>query len=459
MKKLTSIFLSLPLLISTLSNAAEIEISFNGSGTVKAIEANTECNENCTIINDLATNTLQAVATSGQFSGWSGQQCDAGSGVMLDTAIETLGFIPSGAKTLVSADINQDNSEDLAYISLFDGQVGFFVNEGNGNFDRRTLAVNLNYPAALAFYDWDNDNDADLLVTEYGANNIKLYSNNGQGDFTFTKDMRVSGYRPYAISVNDINQDNIPDLALSSFTANTGGNLSVLVESINNAETAWFINNGQDEFELATTVSNTAAITIDTYIDSQTNLVELVAAEIETGDIALYAYDIDAAQVKRSLVGNGSSVYGAAFEDIDNNGTIDVLTSHYQPKNIQLSYRKADGSFDAPTIIGGFAQGTTATAFLDIDNNGYKDLLTGEFNNNKFLYVKTLGYRDCLVKSDSKIAITANFEQQSSSSTPNNSNTSQSSKSESGGGGSTSFISLLIALTIVVIRKVKLKYR
>ena len=80
-----------------------------------------------------------------------------------------------------------------------------------------------------------------------------------------------------------------------------------------------------------------ALFEIDTYIDSQTNLVELVAAEIETGDIALYAYDIDAAQVTRSLVGNGSSVYGAAFEDIDNNGTIDVLTSHYQPKNIQLS--------------------------------------------------------------------------------------------------------------------------
>lgn len=444
MKKLTPILLPVSLLITTSINSAEIELSINGSGTVNAIEAETECNENCTIINDLATNTLQAIATSGAFTGWSGQQCDAGNGMLLSNSIETLGFVPDGAKTLAAADINQDTFEDLAYISLFDGQVGFFINEGNGSFTRQALAQNLNYPAALTFYDWDNDGDEDLLVTEYGANNIKLYSNNGNGSFTFTKDMRINGVKAYAISVNDINQDNIPDLALSSFTANTSGDLSVLVNSIKSAETAWFINNGQDQFELAYSVSPTAAITLDSYKKPDINTVDLVAAEIQSGDTAIYRLDLESELSTRRLVGNGTSVYGVSFDDIDNNGTIDVLTSQYQSKRLQLFYQQADSTFSAPKVITGFDQGLTATAFIDIDNNGYKDLVTGEFNNNKFVYVQAEGYQDCIINSESKIKVTANFEQQSS--TQSSANTVQDSKKDSSSGGASFILSFLLLL-------------
>lgn len=451
MKKLTPVLLPLSILFNTSVNSAEIEISINGNGTVNALEAATECSENCTIINDLAINTLQAIATSGKFTGWSGQQCDAGNGMLLGNTIETLGFVPDGAKTLASADINQDTLEDLAYISLFDGQVGFFINEGNGNFTRQAVAQDLNYPAALAVYDWDGDGDEDLIVTEYGANNIKLYSNDGNGSFSFTKDMRVNGSRPYAISVNDINQDNIPDIAISSFTANTSGNLSVLVDSIKSADTAWFINNGQDQFELAYSVSEVAAITIDSTTNPQNNTVDLVTAEIQSGDIAVYKYDAESESMTRKLVGNGPSVYGASFDDIDGNGTADVLTSHYQSKKLQLFYQQADGTFSDPAVITGFEEGLTATAFIDIDNNGYKDLVTGEFNNNKFVYVHAEGYRDCVVTSESKIKVTANFEQQAS--TPSSTSATTSSTSSGGSSGGASFLLSFFAFLILAFRK------
>jgi len=449
MKKITATILPIVTFISTAAFSADIELTINGNGTIKALEADMSCNENCTITNDLAINTLQVTSGSDQFTGWTGQQCDSGNGVILGDTKETLGNVPDGAKTLVSADIDQDNDLDLAYISLFDGQIGIFLNEGNGEFSKRPIEFNLNYPAALAFYDWDNDGDHDLLVTEYDAAQIKLYSNNGLGDYSFSKNIVISGYKPYGISVQDINQDNIPDIAISSFQANTGGNLQILVDSIRNAKTAWLTNNGQDEFELAYELSNHGGITLDSHFYPLDNKLELAAAEVQSGDVALYTVNLITEEVTRTVVDNGLAAYGVALNDIDNNGTIDVFTSHYQPAKLQLNYRQNDSSFVKATGITGFADGVTATALVDVDNNGYLDLLTGEFNSNKFLSIKTQGYKDCVITKDSKISITANFAAQATTPAPS---TPSSNSSGSSGGGSLGWGSVIMVLFLLVMR-------
>lgn len=453
MKKYIKIILPILLPISafsTASQAADIDISISGSGSVKSIEANEECQANCNISNSLDINTLVATPSQGAtFTGWTGQRCDAGQGVLLTKEFSLLKHVTNGAKTLAKADIDQDGNPDLAYISLLDGEMGILTHLSSSTVNKKVITNSLNYPAALAFYDWDNDGDQDLVVTEYGAALIKLYFNNGLGDFSFERDISIDGYKAYSIAIADINNDSLPDLALSSFNANTGGNLAQLASSIRNEKTGWFINNGNDEFTLAVELSQAGAITLDAHKNVDTGDVELAAAEIQQGEIALYSLSTDLTEFNRTLVASGTSAYGVALGDIDDNGSIDVLSSYYSPSSLSISIRNSDNTFASPSIINGFEEGVTATAIADINNDGYQDIVTGEFNNNRFIYTLSNGYKNCVINSTAKIGVTANFTSQSTSSIPT------SSSSEDSSGGGTTF-SLLLLLSLALMRKTKL---
>ncbi len=443
--------------LSVATWAADIDVTIVGNGSVAVKEAEVNCQTDCNITNTLAKNTLVATANGSEaFTGWTGQKCDAGNGVFINNEFNILGNARNGAKTLVSADVDHDGDDDLAYISLFDGQVGLFRNNGEGNFSRVGIEQNLNYPAALAFFDWDNDGNEDLLVTEYRNKSIKLYLNDGSGAFSFSHDMHIANDQPYAIAVADINEDGSPDLVISSFDASTSGNLSQLVNSIKNEKTAWYINNGNDEFSEAATLSSKAAITLDAYKNQESGSVEVVAAEIKTGDISLYSLSTNNMSVSSNVIANAENAYGAAFGDIDGNGTMDILSSHYSPAVNLLSVRKEGTTFMESIELDGFNAGVTATAISDINGDGYKDVVTGEFNTDQFLYFLNQGYKECIITSEAKIAVTANFSGQSQSN--NSGSTDQQSKSsnESSGGGSTSWGILL--LTLMLSLRARFKY-
>ncbi|MAG75975.1 MAG: hypothetical protein CL811_04365 [Colwelliaceae bacterium] len=435
--------------LSTMAWAADIDLTIVGNGSVTAKEAEVDCQTDCNITNALTKNTLVATASgSGSFTGWTGQKCDAGNGVFINDELELLSNAGNGVKTLVRADIDHDGDEDLAYISLFDGNVGLFRNNGEGNFSGSDIGQNLSYPAGLAFYDWNNDGNEDLLVTEYRSSKIKLYLNNGSGGFDFSHDMRISNYQPYAIAVADINNDGLPDLAVSSFNANTSGNLSQLVDSIRNERTAWYTNDGNDEFTQASLVSSKAAITLDAYKNDESGTIELVAAEIKSGDISLYTITPDNLNATAQVITNSQSAYGVAFGDIDDNGTMDVLSSHYAPSLTLLTLRETGQTFSPSIELDGFNAGVTATAISDINGDGYKDVVTGEFNSNQFLYFASKGYEECVVTSEAKIAVTANFSSQSQSNNSGSSGQQPQSNDGSSGGGSTSWGVLLLILVL-----------
>ncbi|MDO6612165.1 VCBS repeat-containing protein [Shewanella sp. 1_MG-2023] len=388
--------------------AAEIHLSITGEGTVTAKEAGVECSEDCIIENSLPINTLLTNTIEGsQFVGWTGQQCDAGEQVTLSGSYSVFNQSSGGAKTLDAADINGDGVTDLAKLNLFTGKLSTLINQGDGSFDSVSIDDDLGYPTALTFHDWDGDNDQDLLVIDYSYRFIKLYSNDGNGNFALKKDITIDGVTPYAIAVEDINNDGFPDLALSSFTASTNGDLFDLVNSINSQHISLYINDGNDSFSHYITLSENAAMTLDVHRKPDSGRIDVVAAEIINGEVALYSLTGDT--VNRQVVDSGGGTYGAAFGDIDGNGTADVLAAHYRPSTLNLIYANEDGTFEAAQNVGVFSDGVTATTFIDINNDGYQDVATGIFNDNQFISFETKGYVNCVISKDAKVTLTANF--------------------------------------------------
>jgi len=388
-------------LITQISNAANITINLEGKGEVIAQEASINCAENCVITNDLSKNTLIASPSSGWvFSGWTDQKCDSGSGALMSKENIFISGAFGGAKTIVTGDLNNDNIDDLVTISLFNGLVIAQLNEGNDTYTKKTISTKFNYPTALDLYDWDGDSDLDLFVAEYGNGIIKVYLNDGNGIFTFDRDLTFNNKSPYSFAVEDKNNDGLPDILISSFSSNISGDLYVLVNSISSAVTQWYINSGE-QLHAEEKISENAAMTIDLY--KSNNEISILSAEIKNGEVALYQSG------KRTVIDTGKATYGAAFGDIDNDGLIDVLAAHYKPSKLNLLYGISKDSFSAAHLITAPEEGVTATSFGDYNQDGYLDIATSEFNKKKFYYFPTISYKDCIISSGTDISLTATF--------------------------------------------------
>ncbi|MBW8185577.1 FG-GAP repeat domain-containing protein [Shewanella nanhaiensis] len=442
---LTTSVVTLATLFVPQAKADIITLNIEGEGSVNATEANITCNENCVIENDLAENTLVASPSENwEFTGWTGQQCDAGNEVFINKQSSRLSAVSGGAKTLRSADINGDGKEDLAAISLFNGKVITLTNDGSGTFTEKTVEGGLSYPSSLDFYDWDYDGDQDLIVSVYGQSKLKLYSNDGNGDFSFNRDILIEDTKPYAITITDINDDQQADLIVSSFSADISGDLFQLVTSIKSPKTSLFtLQDG--EFVLEKTLSDNAAITLDISKSVDSNEFLVIAAEIVTGETVLYK--TDESSTTRTVVDTRPASYGAAFGDIDNNGTVDILAAYYRPSVLGLYYNKGDNTFTDMQAITKPSEGVTAAVIADLNSDGYQDVATGEFNNQRFYYFATNSYKDCIVKQGGDISLTAQFAQISNPTPPS---TPAPEEDSSSGGGALSWYSLLCALIIAL---------
>lgn len=431
-------FTSLILLSSSISQAIEIELTIEGNGEVKAKETTETCTENCKLSSSLSVNTLMPLAETGwSFTGWTGQSCDSGNEVLWEEDSIQLSLARGGAKTIKTGDINNDSFDDFVTISLFDGLITTNISQGNGAFDKKTVDDDRKYPTALDLADYDDDGDLDLYVAEFSKGVLNIFLNDGQGQFTFLKDVKVSNIKPYSFKVLDKNNDGKKDILISSFQANIKEDLWVLVNSIEDAKTQWYINTG-DDYIAEEVISDLASMTIDAY--EKEGEIFVVAAEILNETVTHYH------QGKGTVVDTGRGSYGTAFGDIDKDGNMDVLAAHYSPSKLNLMYGKGDGSFTNATLITTPDDGVTATSFGDYNNDGFVDIATSVFNEKVFFYFPTQSYKDCVISTDADIALTANFAEMTSSTpvvepTPT---TPAVTSSESSGGGSFSYILLML---------------
>ena len=426
-------------LLSQHSIASELTLEIEGQGQVTAVNLQQSCNESCTLLPASSSETLIAApATNWKFIGWQAGKCSSGNGIISSSNAITFDTTNGGAKTLASADVNGDGIADLASIQLFTGIVSIHTNDGNGQFSQSETITKFDYPAALTFYDWDNDGDQDLLATDYSLGGIKLMLNDGNGQFSFARDLFIDGITPYAIAAEDINNDGLADLVISSFDSDISGDLYNLVDSIENAKTAWYIQN-EGEFSEFLVLSNNAAFTLDAATD-QNNQMAVVAAELETTEIALYLSEDG--KVQRSVIESGGDPYGATLGDIDNNGTLDILSTFYYPSRSKLARNLGSYAFAGSVTVDTQSEGLTATAIADLDNDGMKDIALGVFNDNRFYYYPTSSYQECSISTDSDMDIVAYFEQQ----TVEQEQSVEAEKPSPSGGSASYFILLILGL-------------
>ncbi|HSP88967.1 MAG TPA: VCBS repeat-containing protein, partial [Ignavibacteriaceae bacterium] len=227
--------------------------------------------------------------------------------------------------------IDYDNDGDLDLYVTNGPQAGennfLYQNNGDETFTKITTVVIANDGKASdgsTWGDYDNDGDVDLFVANWWGQNNLLYSNNGDGTFTFESTAPPSVGSTYSEtgSWGDYNNDGFVDL----YVCNSGGNL----------RNQLFLNNTDGTFTQITSgvlVTDTKHSRNADWIDfNKDGYLDLYVTNEENESNDLYSQNSDGSFSKvtgLNITTDISNSTSSNWEDIDNDGDFDLFVANY----------------------------------------------------------------------------------------------------------------------------------
>jgi len=131
------------------------------------------------------------------------------------------------------ADVDGDNDKDLLLIGLsglYVQTAELFINDGQGNFTLMPATPFFSSTlCAIAFSDVDGDNDQDVVISGNAGSGYrfaKLYTNDGQGNFTELAGTPFTPVVNGSLAFADIDSDSDEDLLLTGFVSNAVGKIA-----------------------------------------------------------------------------------------------------------------------------------------------------------------------------------------------------------------------------------------
>ena len=147
-----------------------------------------------------------------------------GDGTFGNATLFDLGGEAAGVVYVTVGDFDNDGNFDLATANELSHNVSILLGNGDGTFTEATespITVGEG-PKSVAVGDFDGNNVFDLAVTNYDANTVSIVLGNGDGTFTPANPPEIEvGELPISVAVGDFDSDNILDLAVANFDANT----------------------------------------------------------------------------------------------------------------------------------------------------------------------------------------------------------------------------------------------
>ena len=144
-------------------------------------------------------------------------------------------------------DFNSDGKPDIAVVNYNSNTVSLFLNTTDPGANTLSFSARIDFPTgerpiSISIGDFNGDGKPDIAVANYKSNTASIFLNttvNGATVPTFsTKFNFVTGERPVSISIGDLNGDGAPDFAVANYRSNT---VSVFLNTtVPNAKTPSF---------------------------------------------------------------------------------------------------------------------------------------------------------------------------------------------------------------------------
>ncbi|MFC1588503.1 FG-GAP-like repeat-containing protein, partial [Planctomycetota bacterium] len=228
-------------------------------------------------------------------------------------------------------DLDGDGDKDVIGAGGFANKIGWWENDGGGNFGvRNELPGNISNPYAVFAIDLDSDGDADIMSSSTGSGNVFWWENDGSGNFGAQQLISAALDGSYDIFAIDLDDDN---------------NVDVLGAGMNNSEVVWWKNDGNENFG-----------------------------------------------VKIPLPDGLDQVFTIYAIDLDGDGNKDVVSAGYNNTSEGIAWWKNDGNenFTRYIIDATFDWGVSVHAF-DVDSDDDVDLIASSYDTNRIVWWENEG--------------------------------------------------------------------
>jgi hypothetical protein len=133
--------------------------------------------------------------------------------------------------SITAGHFNDDHYLDIAVVNTASDNIGIFLGYGYGRFTNMTTYSTgiSSVPMSIAVNDMNRDNYLDLVIANWGTNDVLVFLGKGNGLFLEPKIYSV-GYnaRPGSVAIGDLNNDHMLDIVV----ANNGTNyIEILLQT------------------------------------------------------------------------------------------------------------------------------------------------------------------------------------------------------------------------------------
>lgn len=268
----------------------------------------------------------------------------------------------SGPHNIIVDDINKDNQQDIIVANYWGNNLGIFLGYGDRDFsEEMTYSTGSGSgPSSVIVEDFNNDNQPDIAVTNLWTNNIGIFLGYGNGSFS-SQIVYNTGYnsQPMSIASGDLNNDKRLDIVVANYWANSVGIFLGYGNGSFSKQITYYIGNG----------SAPSCIALGDF--NKDNYLDIAVANSGTNTIGIllgYGNGTFLIQANYST-GNNSNPVSLMIEDFNNDNYSDIAVTNYLAGNIGVLFGHGDGSF------------SSQFTYFNENNNRLISIVAGDFNN------------------------------------------------------------------------------
>ncbi len=282
-----------------------------------------------------------------------------GDGTFTMQAQITAGTNPRGIK---AADLNGDGMVDMVTTDYSSGKLSVFLNNGDGNFTRSSqITITGNNPHSVVLKDFNNDGVIDIANTNYWSANMSISLGKGDGSFSTATNIGTGG-RPEGLCAADLNGDGNLDIA----TANWDGGISIMLGRGDGS----FYENSRPAIGSMPGDVVAADLNGDGVLD-------LVGTNQGDGNVSVLLGNGDGTFKAQTTYGIGGNANRVTAGDFNGDGKIDLAADNSTLNRISVIYGDGRGAF------GGLKSFSVT--------NSPTSITSGDFNSDGILDIATAG--------------------------------------------------------------------
>ncbi|CAF3165707.1 unnamed protein product [Rotaria sp. Silwood2] len=292
-----------------------------------------------------------------------------GNGTFANQKIYTT-TLNSNPSSIAVGDLNNDNYLDIIVTHYGTGKIGIFFGYEDGTFAAQTtFSINSNsrpYYITVGYFDKDNQLDVVVVDSQNDQVHILLQYDNRAFARTTTYD-GIYMSSPIFVAVTDFDNDNQSDIVIANYGTN---NVLIL--------TQYFIKPlvRQTNYRVGKDSRPTSVIVYDFSNDDR---LDLLVNNFNDDSLLLLTGNDNGTFQRRTtyFTGNKSAPKHFSIGDFNNDNRMDIVTANYGSDSIGILLAQDNGTFsDVTTYFVGYGSNPWSVAVGDFNDDSHLDVVT-----------------------------------------------------------------------------------